>query len=791
MKTLTLFFFMLFSFVEFVEAQTVVWQDKFDAAAINPNWQVGNDGGTPTYTLTQSGGMLKVDYTRTATSSKWTQFAINLTGVTLEADSKITIDVQSGVNFELAVKPVGGNSSDWLTQQITTNVNFSTYTFTFKTVNYMDLQSVYIYFDGGTSTAKSGTVYFKNFTVSTTKKALGIPTDVIDKAQKYYDGMVEGSADGQFPTGTKSILQKALTYLKARSTAGIPNLNVQNTLIANIYDTLMLVESKVNLADRTIIDQNATKQTVYLYKNLQKIAATKFLFGMHDANAYGINQDGTSWRDDGSGDRSDIKSVCGAHPAVFNMDFHIVVEENNPDYVRNLMTKAYLMGGVISMVWHQDNMNATDAWSITNVVSSMLIGGSNYNKYIDKLNKVAAFAKSMRGPKGGAIPILFRPYHEHTGAWFWWGKGNCTANEFRLLWQQTVDYLRNTANVHNFIYVISPDGNAYNSKTEYTQIFPGHDYVDIYGVDFYFGAGDQAEVTKFSNRVNEIGELSATYKKIAAVTEVGDRLGWSDNDALRIPNWYTRCFLGGIKAATSNKIAYAATWRNGSPTHHFAPYAGHSSVPDFINFYKDDKTVFLDEMTSVYDTIATNLYLPKGGTGFKTFTLPGSLKTEFSDRNITVYMRTGSSITNLAASFTVPTGAVVTIGNTSQTSGSSTNDFTNSVKYLVKRNNTTISNEFSAEYTVTVSFTSGINQTAEILTDVFPNPTSSELKIQSPYQFEKVDIFDISGRIVKTVKLSNTESHTISISDLMNGIYFLRFTTAGNGAVFQKKVVKN
>ncbi|WP_449436797.1 glycosyl hydrolase [Pedobacter steynii] len=40
--------------------------------------------------------------------------------------------------------------------------------------------------------------------------------------------------------------------------------------------------------------------------------------------------------------------------------------------------------------------------------------------------------KSLKAADGNLVPVIFRPYHEFDGDWFWWGKSHCTTDEFKF-----------------------------------------------------------------------------------------------------------------------------------------------------------------------------------------------------------------------------------------------------------------------------------------------------------------------------------------------------------------------
>jgi len=152
--------------------------------------------------------------------------------------------------------------------------------------------------------------------------------------------------------------------------------------------------------------------------------------------------------------------VCGDYPAIYSEDLNKITQGFQIDRVRYRLSSAYNRGGVITMCWHQYDPDGRSFYAneINNekIVSQILPGGSRHSDYKEKLHRIAFFLKSFRGEKGESIPVIFRPYHEHTGNWFWWGPSHCTTEEFNQLWQFTVHYLHDSLNVHNLLWAISP-----------------------------------------------------------------------------------------------------------------------------------------------------------------------------------------------------------------------------------------------------------------------------------------------------------------------------------------------
>lgn len=204
----------------------------------------------------------------------------------------------------------------------------------------------------------------------------------------------------------------------------------------------------------------------------------------------------------------------------------------------------------------------------------------------------ADFLNELKVGLGTKIPIIFRPFHEHTGSWFWWGKGNCTSEEYIALWRFTLEYLRDEKNLHHLLYSYSTD--QFNSEEQYLEFYPGDNYVDIIAFDDYHSIKSIDEQEKLVYRLKTVVELAESKDKVAALSETG-------LETIPVDDWFTSILLNGIESDDIGKrIAYVMVWRNAWPHHHYAPYPGHSSAADFIKFRKDPYTIFEDDLPKMY-----------------------------------------------------------------------------------------------------------------------------------------------------------------------------------------------
>ncbi len=339
------------------------------------------------------------------------------------------------------------------------------------------------------------------------------------------------------------------------------------------------------------VDKAATKETKMLYSNMQKLAQSKVVFGHQDDLAYGVG-----WAYEKG--RSDVKSTAGAYPGVYGWELGRLELDSakNLDGVpfNNIISyvkEVYARGGINEFSWHfNDPVTGATAWSTpTSTVKQIIPGGDHHEAFVKYLDKFAAFANQLKGPKGEMIPVIFRPFHEHTGSWFWWGNKECTPEEYIALWRFTIDYLRNTKKLHNLLIGYSAAG--YATEKDYLERYPGDAYVDIIGFDAYMDKDAGYFKKDLENRYQILENVATEHHKVPALTEVGYQ-GIPD------PNWWTQVLLPII---TKYKTAYILTWRNWKTEHYFAPYPGQVSVADFKKFYADPHIIFQDKLShSIY-----------------------------------------------------------------------------------------------------------------------------------------------------------------------------------------------
>ena len=339
-------------------------------------------------------------------------------------------------------------------------------------------------------------------------------------------------------------------------------------------------------------DPQATSETRALYRNLFRIADEGVMFGHQDDALYGHD-----WKYEEG--RSDVRECCGDYPAVFGWELgglETGADRSIDDVpfaeITRLLCAAYGRGAVNTVSWHPQNPESgASAWDgkTATAVSSILPDGANHAQFRLWLDRLAGFFVGLKSADGTCVPVLFRPFHEHTGNGFWWGKGNCTAEEYIAPWRFTLEYLRDTKGVHNLLYVYSPD--IVSSQDNYLEFWPGDAYVDVLGLDAYDRSSWAIE-TNGLRLMRLLKHIAYLKNKPFAFTETGLENNTSQS------KWWTEKLS---KAIAGVPVAYVLVWRNKDTNHFFGPYPGCVSEEDFKTFVAGEQILLEKDIAGIYE----------------------------------------------------------------------------------------------------------------------------------------------------------------------------------------------
>ena len=345
--------------------------------------------------------------------------------------------------------------------------------------------------------------------------------------------------------------------------------------------------------------EETPRPTDRLMATLQNVVKDgKYIYGHADDTAYGH-----TWEYESG--RSDVKEVAGDYPGLINWDLGMLEIDSLQnldgvpfDYMANEIVNQDARGGVNSISWHLRNpVTGGNSWDVSDstVVAQVVTDGTEANKMmLEWIGKTADFIGNLKDADGQLIPVMFRPWHEHTGSWFWWGEALCTPEQYKDLWKMTRKVF-DEKGIENVLWVYSPD--KVKTEEQYLERYTGDEYVDIMGIDIYgFGAEEGVELFRENAKsgLDIADKVAREHGKVLAFTETG-------LESLPVDDWYTRVLMPAID---SYPIAFVCVWRNAlvdrKPEHFYAPYPGHPSSESFIEFYKSPKTLFAKDLETNY-----------------------------------------------------------------------------------------------------------------------------------------------------------------------------------------------
>ena len=366
-----------------------------------------------------------------------------------------------------------------------------------------------------------------------------------------------------------------------------------------------------------LVDSDATASTKALAAYLTGLRADdKVLFGHQNSTFRSVRDNGKT---------SDIKDITGSEAGLFGIDTLALAgtecaSENPLEASIEASKKAYEGGSIISLSCHMPNFtNAkitatgdakhpydfskcdfSESKDLTPCADYILEGGEYNPQYNAYLDIIAEYALALQDEK---VPILFRPFHENSGGWFWWGTST-SADSYRAIWRYMVNYLQ-AKGVHNLLYVYSPNG-PIDNESDYLSRYPGDAYVDVLGFDYY---DDYADVSKYTGDTyfealakscDVVAGLADKKAKIPAIAETGIRITGAGKDSLMVSgnptkdkDWYNKV----VDTAAKNDIPYFLLWANFDSENFFVPYKynetmGQEMINDFIKAYNNDHSIF-------------------------------------------------------------------------------------------------------------------------------------------------------------------------------------------------------
>jgi hypothetical protein len=238
---------------------------------------------------------------------------------------------------------------------------------------------------------------------------------------------------------------------------------------------------------RGLSNPNASPQARALYDFLWRIYGRRTLTGQQEL---GVAQAGPRVELDY------IARITGRQPALLGLDY---IEPRDNRAVNERAIAWRRSGGIVSLCWHWGAPDIGAGYENSKKdfdLAAALKPGTPQSLALHR--DLAAIGDLLTELRDQRVPVLWRPLHEFSGDWFWWGRHGPQA--FKALWALMYDEFTHRRGLDNLIWVLGWAGQNIDPAW-----YPGRDRVDVAGADIY---------------VDDHGALAPMFQAVRAI--VGD-----------------------------------------------------------------------------------------------------------------------------------------------------------------------------------------------------------------------------------------------------------------------------
>jgi mannan endo-1,4-beta-mannosidase len=196
-----------------------------------------------------------------------------------------------------------------------------------------------------------------------------------------------------------------------------------------------------------------------------------------------------------SHDYDRVFELTGKHPAVWGQDFGFAAEHDQDSiHARQAIVDEAIAqhqrGAIITLMWHAVRPTEDEPgtfrgsvqgpFSASDYADLVTPGTDIHRRWSAQVDVIAGFLKQLQDAD---VPVLWRPYHEMNGDWFWWGYRS--GERFKDLWRQLYHYLTDHHRLDNLIWVWNTNAPDRDPVAAYAELYPGDAYADILATDIY------------------------------------------------------------------------------------------------------------------------------------------------------------------------------------------------------------------------------------------------------------------------------------------------------------------
>ena len=198
-----------------------------------------------------------------------------------------------------------------------------------------------------------------------------------------------------------------------------------------------------------------------------------------------------------------VAAATGHSPAIHGYELGAIMGQTDYEqraqrhHVIDSALAWHAQGGIVAMTYHERFPGLCACWASVQRTTtqaefdSLLTAGTPGNTAL--LADLDAVSEQLAMLRDKGVPVLWRPYHEMNGDWFWWGG----KQDFARLWALMFDRLAVHHRLDNLVWVWSPNAPG-SGASAYEASFPAADQVDVLALDQYDASFPQAVYDRFA-----------------------------------------------------------------------------------------------------------------------------------------------------------------------------------------------------------------------------------------------------------------------------------------------------
>jgi mannan endo-1,4-beta-mannosidase len=313
------------------------------------------------------------------------------------------------------------------------------------------------------------------------------------------------------------------------------------------------------------VTPDPSPESVELLRYLYEISGKRTLSGQHCAPLLGSTR------------LAGMQKITGRYPALFGQDFGFSAAGtwdgiNFRQQTVDEAVRRHAEGFIITLMWHAvcptDEEPVVFEESIKRKMTErewrdLFVPGTEiHERWKSQVDVIAWFLKQLRE---AGVPVLWRPYHEMNGEWFWWGKKSGDPG-YRALYRMLFERLTAVHRLNNLIWVFNAN-EVRENVDPYERYYPGGDVVDVLATDVYkggFARHDYEQLLALAGgkpvALGEVGamppaEILRTQPRWAWFMHWGEPMAlWMERDTVRE-------LLEGANVLTMDKLPWGKAGR--------------------------------------------------------------------------------------------------------------------------------------------------------------------------------------------------------------------------------------